>query len=131
DGAYASKWLLGNLDERVTFVGRMRGDAAVYDPQVPASRAGKRGPKAKKGKRLPSPKAAAGKADRKKTTTGEWVWQEVAVTVYGRERTLRALAYEVVWPTVTGLRPVRVVVVRDPEGRMNDAYLFTTDVEAR
>jgi len=131
DGAYASKWLLRNLDERVTFVGRMRGDAAVYDPRVPSARAGKRGPKAKKGKRLPSPKVAAGKADRKKTTTGDWVWQEVSVTVYGSLRTLRAFAYEVVWPTVLGLRPIRVVVVRDPEGRMNDAYLFTTDVEAR
>jgi hypothetical protein len=31
---------------------------------------------------------------------------------------------------VLGLRPVRVVVVRDPEGRLWDAYLFTTDLEA-
>jgi hypothetical protein len=131
DGAYASKWLLSNLDERVTFVGRLRGDAAVYDPRVPAARSGKRGPKAKKGKRLPSPKAAAGKADRKRSTSGDWVWQDVSVTVYGRQRSLRAFAYEVVWPTVLGLRPIRVVVVRDPEGRMNDAYLFTTDVAAR
>jgi hypothetical protein len=131
DGAYASKWLLRNLDERVTFVGRMRGDAAVYDPRVPSSRVGKRGRKAQKGKRLPSPKETAGKADRKRTTTGDWVWQDVSVTVYGSMRTLRAFAYEVVWPTVLGLRPIRVVVVRDPEGRMNDAYLFTTDVEAR
>jgi DDE superfamily endonuclease len=37
DGAYATKTLLLNLDERVTFVGRMRGDAAVYDPRVPAA----------------------------------------------------------------------------------------------
>src|SRR4051794_23773298 len=35
DGAYASKGLLGELDRRVTFVGRMRGDAALYDPRVP------------------------------------------------------------------------------------------------
>jgi hypothetical protein len=34
DGAYASKGLLTDLDERVAFVGRLRGDAAVYDPQV-------------------------------------------------------------------------------------------------
>src|SRR5262249_16213854 len=31
DGAYASKRLLADLDQRVTFVGRLRGDAAVYD----------------------------------------------------------------------------------------------------
>jgi hypothetical protein len=59
------------------------------------------------------------------------VWQEVAVTVYGRRRVLQALGYEGVWPTVLGLRPVPVVVVRDPEGRLEDGYLFTTDLRAR
>jgi hypothetical protein len=131
DGAYATKTLLVDLDERVTFVGRLRGDAAVYDPCVPASKPGKRGPKAKKGRRLPSPKEAAAKADRKRSGAGEWLWQEVEVTVYGCRRWLKALAYEVVWPTVLGLRPIRVVVVRDPEGRMKDAYLFTTNTKAR
>jgi hypothetical protein len=130
DGAYASKRLLEGLEERVTFVGRLRGDAALYDPRVPPARKGKRGPKAKKGPRLPKPQEAAAKADRKRTATGPWVWQEVTVTVYGRARALRAFAYEAVWPTVLGLRPVRVVVVRDPEGRMRDAYLFTTDLQA-
>ena len=36
-----------------------------------------------------------------------------------------------VWPTVLKLRPIQVVVVRDPEGRMRDCYLFTTDRQAR
>jgi DDE superfamily endonuclease len=130
DGAYASKALLGALDERVTFVGRLRGDAALYDPHVPKARPGRRGPRAKKGPRLPSPKEAAGKADRKRSAAGAWVWQEVSVTVYGCARVLRAFAYQAVWPTVLGLRPVRVVVVRDPEGRLWDAYLFTTDLGA-
>jgi len=130
DGAYASKALLADLDERVTFVGRLRGDAAVYDRRVPRARPGKRGPKAKKGPRLPSPKEAAAKADRKRSAAGAWVWQDVSVTVYGCARVLRAFAYEAVWPRVLGLRPIRVVVVRDPEGRLWDAYLFTTDLGA-
>ncbi len=129
DGAYATAGLLADLDERVTFVGRMRGDAAVYDPQA-AAKKGKRGPKAKKGPRLPSPKEAAAKADRKRLAVGAWVWQDVEVRVYGCTRSLQALAYEVVWPTVLGYRVIRVVVVRDPSGRMRDAYLFTTDVKA-
>jgi hypothetical protein len=54
----------------------------------------------------------------------------VPVTVYGRARVLQALGYDAVWPTVLGLRPVRIVVVRDPEGRMRDASLFTTDLRA-
>jgi hypothetical protein len=130
DGAYATQTLLTDLDERVTFVGGLRGDAALYDPRVPKAKPGQRGPKAHKGARLPGPKAAAAKADRKRTAVGEWVWQEVAVTVYGCARTLRAFGYEAVWPTVLGVRPIRVVVVRDPEGRMRDTYLFTTDVNA-
>jgi len=131
DGAYATRVLLADLDERVTFVGRLRGDAAVYDPRVPQAKKGKRGPKAKKGPKLPAPKAAALKADRKRTTTGDWVWQDVAVSVYGGARSLKALAYEVVWPTVLGYRAIQVVVVRDPSGRMRDCYLFTTDLKAR
>ena len=130
DGAYATQGLLADLDERVTFVGRLRGDAAVFDPRVPVAKKGKRGPKAKKGPRLPTPKEAAAKADRKRTTTGDWVWQEVAVSVYGCGRLLKALAYEVVWPTVLGNRAIQVVVVRDPSGRMRDCYLFTTDQQA-
>ena len=130
DGAYACKRLLGELDARVTFVGRLRGDAALYDPRVPPAKSGRRGPKAKKGPRLPKPKEAAAKADRARSAASPWAWQEVTVLVYGRTRVLRALGYDAVWPTVLGLRPVRVVVVRDPEGRLRDAYLFTTDLQA-
>jgi hypothetical protein len=130
DGAYACKGLLADLDKRVAVVGRLRGDAAVYDPEVPKASNRKRGRKAQKGPKLPSPKEAAAKADRKRTPNGLWVWQEVTVAVYGEVRQLRALSYEVVWPTVLGLRRVQLVVVRDPEGRMRDAYLFTTELTA-
>jgi hypothetical protein len=130
DGAYASQGLLAELDARVTFVGRLRGDAALYDPRVPKAKPGKRGPKAKKGAKLPKPREAAAKADRKRTSSGSWVWQEVEVAVYGCTRSLQALSYEAVWPTVLGYRAIQVVVVRDPSGRLRDAYLFTTDLEA-
>jgi hypothetical protein len=130
DGAYATKGLLKDLDERVTFVGRLRGDAAVYDPRVPAAKQGQRGGKAKKGPRLPKPKEAAAKADRRRRPVGPWAWADVAVSVYGSARSLKALAYEVVWPRVLGYRAIQVVVVRDPSGRMRDAYLFTTDLQA-
>ena len=131
DGAYAAKTLLHDLDARVTFVGRLRGDAALFDPRVPVAKAGQRGRKAQKGPRVPSPKAAAAKADRKRSTAGDWVWQAVTVTVYGCQRQLRAFAYTAVWPRVLGLRPVRIVVVRDPQERLQDCYLFTTDLQAR
>jgi DDE superfamily endonuclease/Archaeal putative transposase ISC1217 len=130
DGAYACKEMLGELPEHVRFVGRMRGDAAVYDPKVPRQKKNKRGRKPTKGPRLPSPREAAKKADRKRTTSGDWLWQDVQVTIYGTQRTLQAVSYQAVWPRVLGLRPIQIVVVRDVEGRMDDVYLFTTDLEA-
>lgn len=131
DGAYACKEMLKEgFPLSVRFVGRMRGDAAVYDPKVPRQKKGKRGPKPTKGPRLPSPREAARKADRKRTQSGDWLWQEIQVTIYGSQRTLSAVSYQAVWPRVLGLRPIRIVVVRDPEGKMDDVYLFTTDLEA-
>ena len=64
DGAYSTKNLLDDLDPRVTYVGVMRSDAAIYDPLPPKQSTSKRGPKAKKGPRLPNPKEAMKKADR-------------------------------------------------------------------
>lgn len=130
DGAYAAKGLLETLEPEVVFVGRLRGDAAVYDPCPPCVVKGRRGPKPKKGPRRPSPKEAAAKADRARSRCSTWAWQPVTVTVYGVRRELRALSYEVVWPTVLGLRRIQVVVVRDPSGKMRDAYLFSTDLKA-
>jgi hypothetical protein len=130
DAAYSCNELLLDLDPRVVYVGRLRGDAAVYDPRVPQAKKGQRGPKAKKGPKLPTPKEAARQADRKRTSVGQWVWRIVAVLVYGVSRSLKVVSYEAVWPRVLGLRPIRVWVVRDPEGRLRDCYLFTTDLEA-
>jgi DDE superfamily endonuclease len=131
DGAYGCKELLNDLDERVVFVGRMRGDAAVYDPRVPRARAGQRGPKAKKGPKLPKPKEAAAKADRKRTKVGEWLWQTIEVMLYGANRTLAVVSYEAVWPRVMGLRPIQILVVRDCSKELDDVYLFTTDRVAK
>jgi hypothetical protein len=131
DGAYAAKALLKDLNEAVTFVGRLRGDAALYSPHIQPRKKGQRGPTAKKGKRMPKPREAAKAADRNRSGKGDFVWQEVTVTIYGATRTLKAFSYEVLWPWVMGTRAIQVVVVRDVEGRMDDVYLFTTDLNAK
>jgi hypothetical protein len=129
DGAYAAEGLLMDLDKRITFVGRMRSDSAVYDV-TPKPRRSKHGPEPTKGERLPSPKQAAKRADENKTGQGPWLWQNVEVVAYGVKRTLQVLSYVAVWPSVAGSRHLRIVVVRDPEGHMEDTYLFTTDLKA-
>lgn len=131
DGAYAAEKLLKDLPPQVTYVGRMRGDAEIYDPQPLPQPKGKRGRKPKKGPRLPSPREAAKRADAQGAGTGPWVWRTIEVRAYGVTRSLQALSYQAVWPKVLGLRPILIVVVRDPSGKLRDSYLFTTDLTAR
>jgi hypothetical protein len=130
DGAYACKELLEGLPQQVTFVGRMRGDAALYDPHLPKAKKGRRGRKPTKGQRLPGPTEAAARADRTRKAAGASAWRAVAALLYGQTRSLCVVSYQALWPRVLGLRPIQVVVVRDPEARMRDCYLFTTDVRA-
>jgi hypothetical protein len=130
DGAYSTKYLLGDLDERVTHVGVMRSDAAIYDPVPPKQPKSKRGPKPRKGPRFPSPKEAVKKADRNRSGKGPWAWQWVEATAHGTTRRLQVLSFQAVWPKVLGLRPILVVLVRDPQGKFRDTCLFTTDLDA-
>jgi len=130
DGAYSAKNLLGDLDERVNHVGVMRSDAALYDSVPPKQPKSKRGPKPRKGARLPSPKEAVKKADRNRNGKGPWAWQWVEATAYGVTRRLQVVSFQAVWPKVLGLRPILVVLVRDPEGKFRDTFLFTTDLSA-
>jgi hypothetical protein len=131
DGAYSASNLLADLDSRVTYVGVMRADAAIYDPVVPKQSKSKRGRKATKGPRFPNPKEAVKKADGNRSGKGAWVWQTVKATCYGATRKLQVLSFQAVWPEVRGLLPVLVVLVRDPKGKFADKYLFTTDVNAK
>jgi hypothetical protein len=127
DGAYSTKNLLGGLDPRVTYVGVMRADAAIYDPTPSKQSKSKRGPKSQKGPRFPNPKEAVKKAD---DGRGEWTWQTVKATAYGATRKLRVISFQAVWPEVLGLTSILVVLVRDPRGKFDDKYLFTTEVNA-
>jgi DDE superfamily endonuclease len=128
DGGYANQAMLTDLPKRVIFVGRMRLDAALYDPTPRTKRKGQPGPKGKKGPRLPKPSEAAAKADRNRNGKGSWVWQSVQAVAYGVTRTLQVVSYQAVWPRVLGYTPVQVMVVRDAEGRMEDIALFTTNL---
>ena len=83
-----------------------------------------------KGPRLPNPKEAMKKAEHNRSGRGPWVWQTVKATAYGVTRKLRVVSFQAVWPEVRGLRPILVVLVRDPRGKFQDKYLFTTDLNA-
>jgi hypothetical protein len=126
DGAYACKAMLVGLPEAIVFVGRLRGDAALYEQASKRQPKGKRGRKPKKGKRLPKPREAAAKADRVRKKDSPWAWRAVEAEWSGNKRRLLAVSYQALWYGVLGTRAIQVVVVRDPEGKLEDLYLCCT-----
>jgi hypothetical protein len=127
DRAYASLKLLSrcrSLSRPVTFVTRLRLDAALYEP-APPRRPGQRGRPRLKGERLPNLSAVA-----QDPTT---VWKPIKIANwYGSgERTVEIASATAVWYS-TGLFavPVRWVLIRDPEGKFKTQALLCTDLEA-
>ena len=123
DSTYAVLELLAactGLTEPVTFVTRLRLDAALYDP-APVRQPGTRGAPRKKGDRHPS------LAQRLVDPTT--VWETVSVRWYGGETRLVVLAsgtavwYRAGLPIV----PLRWVLIRDPSGRLEPQALLSTD----
>jgi hypothetical protein len=127
DRAYASLKLLERcrkLSDPITFITRLRLDAALYEP-APPRRPGQLGRPRIKGERLPNLSAVA-EAPRtvwKPTKIADW---------YGREdRTLEIASETAVWYS-TGLPavPVRWVLIRDQEGGFEPQALLCTDLSA-
>jgi hypothetical protein len=127
DRAYASLKLLErcrSLRNPITFITRLRLDAALYEP-APPRRPGQIGRPRIKGERLPNLYEVA-----QDPTT---VWKPVTIANwYGSgERTVEVSSKTAVWYS-TGLFvvPVRWVLVRDPEGGFKIQALLCTDLDA-
>lgn len=128
DSAYASLRLLAScrrfLPRPVTFVTRLRLDAALYDP-APPRRAGQLGRPRLKGERLPNLSVVA------EDPGTAWAAATV-VDWYGcGERTVEVASATAVWYS-TGLPavPIRWVLVRDPQGAFATQALLCTDLGA-
>ena len=127
DRAYASLKLLERcrrLRKPITFITRLRLDAALYEP-APARRPGQRGRPRLKGERLPnlSVVAEAPATVWERTTIANW---------YGSgERMVEVASETAVWYS-TGLFavPLRWVLVRDPRGEFKTQALLCTDLNA-
>jgi len=133
DGGFSAQNLLRDLDERVRYVGLMRGDAALHETHIPKRRKGQRGPTPQRGPRLPSPKQVAKEADAAATRgkrAGRWRWTTIKVDAYGQQRRFQVCAFQAVWPKVFGTRPIQVVVTRSLDKGYGEVYLYTTDLEA-
>jgi hypothetical protein len=124
DGGFAAVALaLTSQEQQVTLITRLRLDAALYHPPMPQL-PGKRGRKPTKGKRQRSLKVWAARSDTP--------WETVDVDWYGGVRKrLSVFSRTALWYT-SGCAPVaiRLVLVRDPEGKLADAAFLCTDLQA-
>jgi DDE superfamily endonuclease len=127
DSAYASLKLLfrcRRLSRAVSFVTRLRLDAALYEP-APPRKPGQIGRPRLKGERLPNLSVVA--------EDPSTVWKLTRITNwYGSgERMVEICSETAVWYS-TGLFavPLRWVLVRDPQGEFKTQALLCTDLEA-
>ena len=118
DGAYAS--LAGRLPNNVQLVSRMRCDAALYAPPPVKKKKGPGRPR-KKGRRLLSPRDMAKRVGNR--------WKRYRIDLYGKIVERDLFAFTALWWEVCCERPVKIIIVRDPEGLHDDEFFFTTDLD--
>lgn len=123
DCEYACKTLVRGLPEEVDFVSPAHPEAALFDlPAATLQRKGKkrRGPRCKKGPRLPTPTQWAQESRSR--------WTRARIRIYGK--TIRVLIKNRIclWYRVAHTRSVLLVPVRDPRGRYEDRAYFCTDL---
>jgi hypothetical protein len=127
DRAYASLKLLDRcrkLGKPITFVTRLRLDAALYEP-APPRRQGQIGRPRIKGERLPNLSVVA------EVPTTVWKPTKIANWYGSGDRTVEIASQTAVWYS-TGLPavPVRWVLIRDPQGAFKPQALLCTDLDA-
>lgn len=119
DGAYASREIIRLLPERVHFVARLRRDAALNELPPAKRPKGYKGRPRLKGLRLGT------LADMAKNAA----FRSVFIVQYGRKRKRLVHSFVALWYHVAKGTPLRIVIVRDPQGKQRDDFFFTTDVK--
>lgn len=108
-----------SLPQTIVLCGPITMKAEFYAPPPPYQ---SRGRPRKKGPRLPSPRRLA--AD------DSTPWEVEVVHIYGRDVEILSKTQVGLWYESTGTRVVRMVVTRDPKGRIDDRAYFMTDPSA-
>jgi hypothetical protein len=116
DSAYLGKALLKGLPDAVAAIGPIHKKAVLTRP-LPGGTKGRR----KIGERLTTPAEAF--------TDGRWTWQDLRLH---HPKGVKRLQVKVIgpccWHNSAGQRPLRVVLVRDPEGKWRDEALLCGDL---
>jgi hypothetical protein len=116
DCAYIGKHLLKGLPANVSALGPIHWQAALTEP-LPAGREGRR----KKGEALTTPEQALDDPARP--------WEDVLLRHPKGEKKLKVkVVGPCCWYASAGQAPLRVVLVRDPEGKWRDEALLCGDL---
>jgi hypothetical protein len=123
DGAYVNAAVLQDRPKNLQVIGPLHWKAALFAlPEPP--REGRRGPRRKKGDRLPNPRAMI-------EDTVTYPAERIAIAFPRATRELRVqVIRDVLWYRGSKTDPVAVVLVRDPSGQWRDEALVTTDPTA-
>lgn len=117
DSAYVGKHLLKGLPANVAAIGPIHWKAGLTEP-LPEGTTGRR----KKGAALTTPQQAL--------DDDRWPWQDLRLC---HPKGAKDLHVKVLgpccWYASAGPTPLRVVLVRDPEGKWRDEALLSTDPE--
>ena len=127
DGGYAALKLLDRcrrLSEPITFITRLRLDAALYEP-APPRHSGHIGRPRLKGDRLPNLSVLA------EDPTTDWAPITLNNWYGNSKRTIEIVPGTALWHS-TGLPavPLRWVLIRDPQGEFETQALLCTDLAA-
>lgn len=113
DNAYSNGPVLRGMTEKMTFVGALRPDAALYAiPVYPGH-----GPRRLYGDKLPNPKQIL--------TDRRYPWQTCEVVLYGRKKIIHYKTVDALWRRVARRQIVRAVCVRSPGDAKVRAFLST------
>jgi hypothetical protein len=128
DSTYASLKLLERcrkLRNPITFITRLRLDAALYEP-APPRRPGQMGRPRLKGERLPNLSIVA------EDPTTVWTPITVASWYSSAERTVEIVSDSAIWYS-TGLPavPLRWVLIRDPQSEFKTQALLCTNLATK
>jgi hypothetical protein len=120
DSAYGGKSVLQHLPPTVGLISRVASNAALYEP-APPPRPKQKGPRRKKGDRLPG--MAAWAAD--ETTP----WEVLEFDQYGLHATLQVKTMKALYYKAGKDRLLVIVLVRDTEGGRPDQMFYSTQLE--
>ena len=121
DSSYAVIELLGAVRSQVSFISRLRLDAALYDP-APCRPPGKRGPNRRKGKRQPTLK------QRVQDTATQWQTLVVDQWYNEKNKEVQVATGTAIWYH-SGMTPVEIrwALIKDPKSRKEPVALLCTN----